>query len=306
MSGEAGRPVERLAPAKVNLTLRVTGRRPPGGPQGGYHELDSLIVFAAVGDRIRLAPAEGLSLALSGPFAGQLADEPPEGNLALRAARRLAELAGRSPGVAIALEKNLPVAAGIGGGTADAAAVIDGLCALWSLPTADLDLSALTEALGADLPVCLAGRPCRVSGIGERVEPLPPLPEAALLLVNPRKPLPTPAVFEARRGGFSPPLALPAGAPWRFSALAALVAEGGNDLTAAAEAVCPAVGGVLAALRALDPPALGMSGSGATCFALYPTLAAAEAEAVRLAQTPDAAGWWIAPAALLRPAAGAA
>lgn len=306
MALAAGGAVERLAPAKVNLTLRVTGRRPPGGPHAGYHELDSLIVFAAVGDRLRLAAAESLSLTLAGPFAAGLAGETLENNLALRAARRLAELAGRPPEVAIDLEKNLPVAAGIGGGTADAAAVIDGLCELWSLPKADLDLPALTEALGADLPVCLAGRPCRVSGIGERVEPLPPLPEAALLLVNPREALPTPAVFRARRGGFSPPLPLPGGAPWRFSALAALVAEGGNDLTAAAEAVCPAVGRVLAALWALDPPACGMSGSGATCFALYPTLAAAEAGAARLLERSAAAGWWIAPAALLRPAPGAA
>lgn len=297
-------PVERLAPAKVNLTLRVTGRRPPGGPHGGYHELDSLIVFAALGDRIRLAPAADLTLALSGPFAPQLRDEPPEANLALRAARRLAELAGRPPAVAIALEKNLPVAAGIGGGTADAAAVIDGLCELWSLPPDDLDLPALTQALGADLPVCLAGRPCRVSGIGERVEPLPPLPEAALLLVNPREPLPTPAVFKARQGGFSPPLTLPQQAPWTFDELAALVGVGGNDLAAAAEAVCPAVGRVLTAIRALYPPACGMSGSGATCFALYPTLDAAEADAVRLAESPEAVGWWIVPAALLAPAAG--
>lgn len=290
--------VERLAPAKVNLALRITGRRPPGGPQAGYHKLDSLIVFAAVGDRVRLSPAESLSLSLSGPFASLLRAEESE-NLALRAARALAAGVGRPPAVAIALEKNLPVAAGIGGGTADAAAVLEALLQLWRLPRSALDMAALTRALGADLPVCLAGRPCRVRGIGEQVEALPALPEAALLLVNPRRPLSTPAVFHARQGGFGAPLALPAGPAWDFATLADLVSRAGNDLTAVARALCPAVGRVLAALEALSPAACGMSGSGATCFGLYPTLAAAEAAAVRLAAAET--DWWIAPAPLLPP-----
>lgn len=286
--------VERLAPAKVNLTLRVLGRRPPGEPQAGYHELDSLVVFAGVGDRLTLAPAKAPGLAVSGPFAAALAGGGA--NLALTALKRAAQLFDRPPSVAIRLEKNLPVAAGIGGGSADAAAVLSGLAELWGLDPAHRALGQLALSLGADVPVCLAGRPCRLGGVGERVTPLPPLPPAALLLVNPRVPLATPPVFAARQGAFSPPLDWPE----RFAdaaALAAFVTAGGNDLTAAAASLVPAVRQILEALTELAPLAQGMSGSGATCFALFGDLAAATAAAARLAAAQP--GWWVAAAPLL-------
>lgn len=287
--------VERLAPAKVNLALRVTGRRPPGGPWGGYHELDSLVAFAAIGDRVSLAPAAALSLTLAGPFAAAL--EGGGENLVVTAARRLAEAAGRAPAVAIRLEKNLPVAAGLGGGSADAAAVLDALAELWALAPGAPDLAALAAGIGADLPVCLAGQPCRVRGIGEQVEPLATLPPAALLLVNPGVAQPTPPVFAARRGPFGQPLPWPAAGIADLTSLARLVREGGNDLEAAARALCPAIGAVLAALRGLAPLASGLSGSGATCFALYPCVAEAAAAADALAAAHP--GWWIAAAPLL-------
>ena len=286
--------VERLAPAKVNLTLRVLGRRPAGQPQAGYHELDSLVVFAGVGDRLTLTPAKAPGLAVAGPFAAALAGGGA--NLALTALKRAAQVFDRPPNVALRLEKNLPVAAGIGGGSADAAAVLSGLVELWGLDPAQRALHDLALSLGADVPVCLAGRPCRVAGIGERVTPLPALPPAALLLVNPRVPLATPPVFAARQGAFSPPLDWPAGFA-DAAALAAFVAAGGNDLTAAAVSLVPAVRAVLDALAALAPLARGMSGSGATCFALHGTLDEAAAAAARLGAAQP--GWWIAAAPLL-------
>jgi len=289
-----GAAVERLAPAKVNLTLRITGRRAAGQPQAGYHELDSLVVFAGVGDRLTLTPAKAAGLAVAGPFAAALAGGGA--NLALTALKRAAARFGRPAGVAIRLEKHLPVAAGIGGGSADAAAVLAGLAELWGLDPGDPALRRLALELGADVPVCLAGRPCRVGGIGEVVTPLAPLPPAALLLVNPRVPLATPPVFAARRGPFSPPLDWPETFA-DAAALAAFVAAGGNDLTAAAVSLVPAVGEILAELAALAPLASGMSGSGATCFAFYDDLAPAEAAAAALAlRRPD---WWIAAAPLL-------
>ncbi len=286
--------VERLAPAKVNLTLRVTGRRPPGQPLAGYHELDSLVVFAGVGDRLTLTPAKAPGLTVTGPFAAALAGGG--GNLALAALKRAAQLFDQSPNLAVHLEKNLPVAAGIGGGSADAAAVLSGLAALWGLDPASRELARLALALGADVPVCLAGRPCRVAGIGERVTPLAELPPAALLLVNPRVPLPTPPVFAARQGDFSPPLDWPAGFA-DAAALGRFIAAGGNDLTAAAISLVPAVGAILAALADLAPLASGMSGSGATCFALFGDLAAAAAAGCALATRHP--GWWSAAAPLL-------
>lgn len=287
-------PVERLAPAKVNLILRITGRRPPGAPQAGYHELDSLVVFAGVGDRLVLTPAKAPGLSVAGPFAAALA--AGGANLALTALKRLAQLCDRPPNVAIRLEKNLPVAAGIGGGSADAAAVLSGLAELWGLDLANRDLRRLALSLGADVPVCLAGRPCRVAGIGEQVTPLPALPPAALLLANPGIPLATPPVFAARQGSFSAPLDWPADFA-DAAALARFVAAGGNDLTAAAVSLVPAVQDVLQALASTAPLASGMSGSGATCFALFADLAAAEAAEAALArQTP---GWWVKAAPLL-------
>ncbi len=183
-------PVEELARAKINLDLQVTGRR-----ADGYHELDSLTAFAAFGDRLILQQHDRLELEVIGPFAGPLAAEPD--NLVLRAARRLASRAGREATVRITLDKRLPVAAGLGGGSADAAAVLRGLNRLWRLGMAPADLAAIAVDLGADVPVCLAGRAARMRGIGDRLEPWDELPPLAVLLVNPDLPLSTAAVFGA-------------------------------------------------------------------------------------------------------------
>ena len=280
--------IEIFAPAKVNLYLHVTGRR-----DDGYHLLDSLAVFAGVGDVLRFAPAKDISLAIDGPQGGDLQAEPD--NIVLKAARRLAEAAGITSGAAIRLTKNLPVASGIGGGSADAAATLIGLCRLWSVAPAGLPAIALT--LGADVPVCLAGRAAQMAGVGEQLTPAAALPPAWLLLVNPRVGVATPAVFKARRGDVSPPMPL-AEPPADAVALAAALARRHNDLTVPAVALAPVIGEVLAAIEALPDCLLArMSGSGATCFGLFADEAAARvAGAVLAAAHGD---WWVAPAPIL-------
>ena len=269
------------APAKINLTLHVTGRR-----ADGYHELDSLVVFAGAHDLLRAAPADTLSLTLEGPFAAGLSAGAD--NLVLRAARALGELCGVRAGAALHLDKRLPVASGIGGGSSDAAATLRLLGALWGVAPAPWALHALAAGLGADVPVCLAPRPCRMSGVGEVLSPAPGLPECGMVLVNPGVALETRAVFGARRGGFSVARTMPPGWP-DAAAMATELAAGANDLQAAAIGLCPAVGDVLAALRMQAGCLLArMSGSGATCFALFATPAAAAAAAAGLARP----GWW--------------
>jgi len=260
-----------LAPAKVNLCLHVTGRR-----ADGYHLLDSLVTFAEVGDVVRIAPGEGLRVA--GPFADVLGSG--EDNLCLRAVRLLGAR------VAVTLEKNLPVAAGLGGGSADAAAVLR----LLSREGFALPGSGPLSALGADVPVCLGGRPARMRGIGEELVPAP-LPRAWLVLVNPGATLPTGAVFArlARRDnepvGAIPPLG-------DAVALARFLARQRNDLEPAAVAMAPPVREVLEALASLRGCLLArMSGSGATCFGLFATGAAAQAAAGTLERARP--GWWI-------------
>ncbi|MDE1906374.1 MAG: 4-(cytidine 5'-diphospho)-2-C-methyl-D-erythritol kinase [Rhodospirillales bacterium] len=265
-----------FAPAKVNLYLHVTGKR-----ADGYHLLDSLAVFPEVGDLVEAETAEALSLSLGGAFGAALQAEPD--NLLLRAARALAP--GR--GARLRLQKNLPVASGIGGGSADAAATLHALCALWGINNADLPGIALQ--LGADVPVCLASHPARMQGIGEILSPAPSLPEFGIMLVNPGVAVPTPAVFKARIGGFTPAPALPAIWP-NATAMADDLRRCSNDLQAAAISLQPVIGEVLAALAALPGSLLArMSGSGATCFALFNTKGEAEAASTMLATR---SGWW--------------
>ncbi len=288
--------VERHAPAKVNLSLRVVGRR-----DDGYHRLDSLVAFARLGDGVRVRPADGLSLAVTGPRADALAGLPAADNLVLRAAEALRARFGVAAGAAIELEKHLPAAGGLGGGSADAAAALSALCALWDLSPDEAALDAVALALGADVPVCRRGRPARMQGIGERLSPLPPLPDdppAGLLLVNPGVEVPTGDVFRALAGRFSEPYDPPPALGPTARALAEALAPLGNDLTRAAAAVTPAVGAVLAALEGLAGCRYAaMSGSGATCFGLFDDAAAAEAAAATLAEArPD---WWVAPSVLV-------
>lgn len=275
-----------FAPAKVNLTLRVTGRR-----ADGYHLLDSLVVFADVGDRLTVAPAEDLSLTIVGPFGAALAAEPD--NLVLRAARLLAEAAGLRPAGALTLEKNLPLASGIGGGSADAAAALRLLSAAWGVALDGAALAALALRLGADVPVCLARQAVRMAGIGETLSPVPVLPPLGLLLANPGLPCPTAAIFKARAAagaGFSPADAVPASGYGAATSFAAALAQSGNDLEAPAIAVTPAIADLLQVLRATQGSLLArMSGSGATCFALFADAGAARAAAAALSRP----GWWI-------------
>jgi len=278
-------PMAAFAPAKVNLTLRVIGRR-----ADGYHRLDSLVVFAGVGDRLTVRPAAALSLAVSGPFAGGLADVAD--NIVLRAARCLAEAAGIDPHGALVLDKALPVASGIGGGSADAAAALRLLARFWGVVLPEGVMDRLALGLGADVPVCLARRPARMAGIGEVLSAVPALPGLGLLLVNPGIACPTAAIFRARAEaglGFSPADAVP-GAGWStVQSLAAGLAASGNDLEAPAMTVAPVIAAVLAAIAGQPDCLLArMSGSGATCFGLFPDPAAAE----RAAGALGGAGWW--------------
>jgi 4-diphosphocytidyl-2-C-methyl-D-erythritol kinase len=271
----------RFAPAKINLCLHVTGRR-----QDGYHLLDSLAIFAGAGDEVEAEPAEDLTLIIEGPFAAGLRAEPD--NLVLRAARALAVAAGIAPRARITLHKHLPIASGIGGGSADAAAALRVLQRLWATGLPEPDLHALAASLGADVPVCLAAAPARMTGIGEILHPAPALPEFGLVLVNPGLAVSTPAVFRARQAGFSQPLALPEA--WKDAAAMALdLAQLRNDLEPPAIGLCPAIGEVLRALRAAPGVLLArMSGSGATCFALTATAS----EAAQVAASTPGQGWW--------------
>ena len=269
-----------FAPAKVNLFLHVTGRR-----EDGYHLLDSLAVFAGVGDRLSLLPATELCLAVEGPEAAELAAEAD--NLVLRAARLLRPehaAHGEGTGAALRLRKHLPVASGIGGGSADAAAALRLLSRHWNLPLPDT--SAVTR-LGADVPVCLRSEAARMGGVGEVLHDAPGLPDCGLLLANPRIPLSTPAVFRARAPGFTPPAVLPD--RWHEAeAMARTLRRCTNDLEAAALSLCPPIGEVLQAIAACPGCLLTrMSGSGATCFGLFPTAAAAASAAAVLP-----AAWW--------------
>ena len=276
-----------LAPAKVNLTLRVVGRR-----ADGYHDIESLVVFARIGDRLALHPGEPLALEVGGPganAAGAVAD-----NLVLKAAQALAA---RTQGLALGrfvLDKQLPVAAGLGGGSADAAAALRLLARANALKRDDARLLAAARATGADVPVCLDPRPRTMRGIGDVLSAPLGLPSLAAVLVNPGVAVATREVFArlglvpgARRGADEA-----APVPGERSALLAFLAERTNDLEAAAISLAPAVADTLAALRALAGCRLArMSGSGATCVGLFDSAPAAAAAAHSLkAAHPD---WWV-------------
>ena len=256
----------------------------------GYHLLDSLVAFADIADEVRAAPAASLSLDVTGPFAASLADDPRQ-NLVWRAAALLAERVGGAPGAALTLVKNLPVSSGIGGGSSDAAATLRALAALWRAPIAPHELHALAAVLGADVPVCLADRAAWLGGIGDEVAPAPALPEVAIVLANPGVALPTVSVFARRTAAFSGSARFTA--PARDAAeLAALLAARRNDLTEPAIALVPEIAELLTRLAATKGALLArMSGSGATCFALYAHAGEAEAAAARLSA--DRPLWWV-------------
>ena len=266
------------APAKVNLALHVTGRR-----ADGYHLLDTLVVFAEAGDRIRVAPAESDGFAVTGPFGRDVPND--DTNLVLKARELLRGIAGgRAFPVRIELEKTLPVASGVGGGSSDAAAALRALARLWGVPLSAEELASTALRLGADLPMCLAARTLRAQGIGEALMPAPGLPALDMVLVNPGVAVATPAVFGQLRSRDNPPLGpLPATAG--FAALTGWLATMRNDLEAPAVAAAPQIADALAALRENGAALARMSGSGATCFGLYPSREDAARAAGKIAAT---------------------
>lgn len=277
------------APAKINLYLHVTGKR-----DDGYHTLDSLVVFAGIQDVISAEPAEDLTLAVDGPFADALSTGPE--NLVLRAARALADAMGVTAGARLLLTKRLPVSSGIGGGSADAAATLRVLCRLWRVSPDPDDLKRLALKLGADVPVCLAGRAAFMGGIGEILSSTPPLPDAWLVLANPNIPIATPEVFAARQGDFSKDGRFTY-APPTASEFAALLGARRNDLEAPARTLAPVIDEVIAAMSAQKGCLLArLSGSGATVFGMFGSAERATQAALNLAGRHP--GWWVRPASL--------
>lgn len=269
--------VKVFAPAKINLTLHVTGQR-----HDGYHLLDSLVVFADIGDYVTVANGQGLDI--SGP---ESAGVPVANNSILQAARFMG-----CDDLHFTLEKNLPTAAGIGGGTADAAAALRGIAQMRGLKVPQ-DVATL----GADVPVCMRGRATRMSGIGEVLHDVPDLPQLWAVLVNPRVAVATPAVFAALGSRMNPemPADIPAFATARD--MADWLANQRNDLQPAAIKIQPIVAEVLARLNAVRGQMLvRMSGSGATCFALFDNANATIAAASEI--TAAQPNWWVKSTAL--------
>lgn len=258
--------------AKLNLALHVRRRR-----DDGYHELETLFAFVDRGDWLHAEPADAFALTLTGPFAGDLAAEPD--NLVLRAARALAEANAIDRPLAFTLDKHLPIASGIGGGSADAAAALRLAARLWG-PDLAVPPEACAAPLGADVPACVVSQTMFGEGVGEhlRAVAVPGVAGAPVLLVNPRVPCPTGPVFRAwdtiDRGPLDP-------AQWR---------DARNDLQPPAIALVPAIGDVLAALCTTHPHIARMSGSGATCFAIYADAAARDHAAHAIAAAHP--GWW--------------
>lgn len=268
--------IEVLAPAKINLTLHVTGQR-----TDGYHELDSLVVFTDVGDRLTLKEEDELNVEISGPFALKL--DLSDDNLVMRAARLMAS----KKGARIKLEKNLPVSSGIGGGSSDAAATMRGLASLWQT-----DVPADVTSLGADVPVCLRAAPTRMRGIGDVLDEVPSLPPSWLVLVNPGVAVSTPKIFSMLRNKENAPMPDELPDLGSTADFAAWLGWMRNDLEAPAMLAQPVIATVLSALRAQKGCLLArMSGSGATCWGLFDNPEIAQRAADILAD--ERPGWWV-------------
>ncbi len=274
--------ITELARAKINLALHVLGRR-----ADGYHEIDSIVVFADVGDQLHFAPASEFAISASGPFARLL--PAPEHNIIFTAYEAMAGIAAArgkhlSP-VSVRLTKNLPVAAGLGGGSANAAAAMRGFLRLAGIEGNDPEIAKAALSLGADVPVCLLGKACRMQGVGEQLTPLKDFEARPAVLINPRIEVQTAAVFQKlgleRGASHGPPRAdLTDAANWR------------NDLMPPAIALAPIIANVIAALENLKGLRLArMSGSGATCFGVFETATAAGyAARIISASHPR---WWV-------------
>ena len=286
------------APAKLNLFLHVGDRR-----SDGYHALESLIVFAETSDSLEFTPASTLTLKITGPFARALSRDSD--NLVLKTARVLcAKYPHDGQCAHIALEKNLPLAAGLGGGSADAAATLRALNGLWRLDLSETELLDIAVEIGSDVPACLLSAPCWMEGRGERLTKLPAMPPFELVLVNPGVAVPTGPVFAALNarsgvGTIAPPPAL--ASVWE---LVAYLADAGNDLEAPAGRFAPVIEDVLAALGHEPACVLAqMSGSGATCFGLFDGQVYAAGAAERIAL--EHPHWWVKSTRIAAPGIGA-
>jgi 4-diphosphocytidyl-2-C-methyl-D-erythritol kinase len=282
----------RNAPAKINLALHVVGQR-----ADGYHLLETLVVFAGTADRVSVVPSTRDSFTVTGPEAAALADYLESENLVVRArdlARDVLTEADRpAVPVEIVLEKNLPAGSGIGGGSADAAATLDALAAVWDMDGLTARVHAGSAGLGADIPMCLTGRPLFARGIGDEIEMLAGIPALPIVLVNPRREVSTPAVFSRlskKENAEIPPDEMPGDG--NTHALCRWLAESTrNDLFDPAVQIEPAIADAMAALSTPDALLVRMSGSGATCYAIHKSIEKARASADALLKAhPD---WWI-------------
>ena len=294
----AARGLSVRAAAKINLFLHVGDRR-----SDGYHALESLVVFAETSDRMEFTPGSDLTLKMTGPFGKALSRD--KDNLVLKTARLLqSKYPQEGLGAHIALEKNLPLASGIGGGSADAAATLRALNRLWRLDLPDEELFDIAAELGSDVPACLLSSPCWMQGRGTQVTKLAPLPAFELVLVNPGVAVPTEAVFNALNarsgvGAIAPPPAVES--VWD---LVAYLADAGNDLEAPASRIAPVIEDALAALGHEPACVLAqMSGSGATCFGLFDGAVYAAGAAERMAQ--EHPHWWVRATRIAAPDIGA-
>lgn len=258
------------APAKINLALHVTGQR-----ADGYHLLETLVTFTEAGDTIRIRDGDADSFSISGPFGDLLRAGDGGDNLVTRARDllrdALASTGQPAPPVAIHLEKNLPVASGIGGGSADAAATLRGLLRHWRAGIAPDALASMALTLGADVPMCLESRSLIARGIGEDIEPLTDLPELAMVLANPLKAVSTPEIFRRLQNKTNPPLPVSATIGWMD-----FLAQSRNDLQPPAQALLPEIGEIIGLLSQEGAALVRMSGSGATCFGIFHSLEAAK------------------------------
>lgn len=271
-------PVRVFAAAKINLCLHVTGQRPDG-----YHLLDSLVGFADIGDRLEFTAGDRLGLSLDGPFGAGLAAD--QDNLVLRAAH----LFQTRDGCAIRLEKHLPISSGIGGGSADAAAALHGLAHFWNRPLPDLKAQL---SLGADVPVCVYGKPVRMQGIGEQLTPAK-LPDLPVVLVNPGVAVATPRIFQQLASKTNPPLAPLSSGTHDLEQMIHWLSRQRNDLQAAAVDEQPVIADVLQEITGTGALLTRMSGSGATCFGLFASRDSARKAAQMLrGRHPD---WWVQP-----------
>jgi 4-diphosphocytidyl-2-C-methyl-D-erythritol kinase len=280
-----------FSPAKINLYLHVTGRL-----DNGYHVLDSLIGFVDIGDHIEISPASDFEFRVDGPYAKafnkkELDASPHSANLVVQAAWAMAMAAQKVPAFRATLTKNIPLASGLGGGSADAAALIWGLLEWWDIPAQAHYLPGVMSRLGADVPVCLRCKPARVRGIGDILDPAPPMKEVAVVLVNPGRPCPTAPVFARFAGPFREPQSLPQNLE-NFYELIGFLERQDNDLHAAACEIVPEISHVLVALRSQKNCALArLSGAGPTCFGLFENAESATSASKTIAR--ENPGWWV-------------